>query len=66
MILDAHVHLFPEEFQRQRGRLCELDRAFASVYSDPRARMASSHDILKALDEVEATAAVVFGFPWTD
>lgn len=66
MILDAHVHLFPEEFQRQRERLCELDRAFASVYSDPRARMASSHDILKALNEVEATAAVVFGFPWTD
>ncbi len=66
MILDAHVHLFPEEFQRQRGRLCELDRAFASVYSDPKARMASSKEILRALDEVEATAALVFGFPWAD
>ncbi len=66
MILDAHVHLFPEEFQRQRGRLCGLDRAFASVYSDPKAPMASAADILRALDEVGAMAAVVFGFPWAD
>lgn len=66
MILDAHVHLFPEELQRERGRLCELDQSFASVYSDPKARMASSTDILRALDEVGAMAALVFGFPWAD
>lgn len=65
MILDAHVHLFPEEFRRDRERLCEEDPGFASVYSDPKARMASTAEILKALDEVGARAALVFGFPWS-
>jgi uncharacterized protein len=66
MIVDAHVHIFPREFQRDRQRLCAKDRAFGSIYTDSKARMASAEDVIGALDSVEAQAAVVFGFPWRD
>ena len=66
MILDAHVHVFPEEVRRDRERFCRLDPGFAAVYQDSRGRMASSQEVLSALDEAGAQGAVIFGFPWTD
>jgi hypothetical protein len=66
MILDAHVHVFPEEVRRHRERFCGLDPGFAAIYQNPGARMAAGEELLDALDEVGAHGAVIFGFPWMD
>jgi hypothetical protein len=66
MIIDGHVHIFPEEVRRGRERFCSRDRAFAAVYGNPAARMASAEDVLQALDDVGADGAVACGFPWRD
>lgn len=64
LIIDSHVHLFPEEVRRDRERFCKMDRSFATIYEDPKARLASVEDLLGAIDEVGARGAVVCGFPW--
>lgn len=65
-IVDAHVHVFSEEVRHDRERFAARDRAFAAIYEDPKARMASPEEVLDALDEAEAWGAVVLGFPWGD
>jgi predicted TIM-barrel fold metal-dependent hydrolase len=66
VILDAHVHVFPDEVRDYRGRFCGLDHSFAAIYQDPKARLASVEDLLRALEEVGANGAVVCGFAWED
>lgn len=65
-IVDCHVHVFPEEFRRQRQDLCVRDPGFQSIYGDPRAKMATAQEILAQMKQVGASNAVVFGFPWRD
>lgn len=65
-IVDCHVHVFPEEFRRQRQDLCLSDPGFQSIYGDPRAKMAGPQEILEQMKQVGASNVVVLGFPWRD
>jgi uncharacterized protein len=64
--MDCHVHLLPREVQKDRSRYFERDFAFASIYSLPKARLASETQIIQYLDDSGIEGAVVFGFPWAD
>lgn len=64
--MDCHVHLLPREVQKDRSRYFERDFAFASIYSLPKARLASETQIIQYLDDSGIDRAVVFGFPWAD
>lgn len=66
VLIDAHIHVFPEEIRRGRRRFCERDRHFAAIYGDPRARMASPEEVLGCLTEAGMDGAVILGFPWAD
>ena len=66
MIIDAHVHIFPDSVRDRREHYCGLDAAFNEVYSNPKAVMVSAGDVINLLDGIEAHGAVVFGFPWAD
>ncbi len=66
MIVDAHTHLFPPEFARERARLALADPWFALTYGDRRARMAPAEELIARLDETGIAAAVVCGWPWRD
>ena len=64
MIVDVHTHVFPPAFITDRERLAADDPAFAALYSDPRARMASASDLLAAMDAAGVDRAVAAGFAW--
>ena len=66
MIIDAHTHLFPPEFARDRARLAATDPWFALTHGDSRARMAQAEELIASLDSVGIDAAVVCGWPWRD
>lgn len=66
IIVDAHVHIFPEEFRRQRARYCALDEGFMMIYGNPNARIVTAPEALDVMDKAGIDAAVVFGFPWRD
>jgi len=65
-IVDAHVHIFPPEIMRDRDAYLARDHWFRILYSDPRARMATTEDVLREMDACSIAASVVFGFPFAD
>jgi hypothetical protein len=65
-IIDAHTHLFPPEFARDRARLAAADPWFAFTYGDGRARMATAEELIASLDAAGIDAAVACGWPWRD
>jgi hypothetical protein len=66
MIIDCHVHLLPQRVRQDRSPFCGNDRAFGSLYSSEKAKLASETDIIDYLDRSGIDKAVVFGFPWED
>jgi predicted TIM-barrel fold metal-dependent hydrolase len=64
MIMDCHIHLLPGEVRLDRTMYVHSDAAFGSLYSSPKARLASEEDIISYMDDSGIEKAVVFGFPW--
>lgn len=65
-IVDAHTHIFPPEFVRERDRMCSRDEWFAELYQNPKALLATEADILQSMEEDGFACSVVCGFPWRD
>jgi uncharacterized protein len=65
-IVDAHVHLFPPDFARDRLALAARDPWFGLAYGDGRARMATAEELIASLDGAGIAAAVACGWPWQD
>ena len=66
MIIDAHTHIFPPDFVRDRAGLAARDPWFARTYGDERAGMATAEELIASLDAAGIAAAVVCGWPWRD
>lgn len=66
MLIDFHTHIFPRHMCEQREKYCERDPWFRSLYSNPRARMATAEDLVTEMDASHVDAAVTFSFGWTD
>ena len=64
--VDAHVHIFPPEMTEARDSYLSRDERFASLYADPRARMATAEEVLAEMDRTNVALSVVFGFPFRD
>ena len=66
MIIDFHAHIFPPWLIEQRARYLERDATFGQLYADPKAKMATSEDLIRAMDEDGVDKTVVMGIGWTD
>jgi predicted TIM-barrel fold metal-dependent hydrolase len=65
-IVDAHVHIFPDEIVKHRERFLERDDWFRQLYESPRARLASAQDLVASMDSCGIDVSVACGFPWRD
>ncbi len=66
MIVDIHTHIFPPDFIAQRERLVEREPAFAEMYTNPSAAMATAGDLLASMQEAIVDVSVACGFWWND
>lgn len=66
MIVDFHTHIFPPEVIGKRQFYVGRDRAFALLYGDPGARLATAEETVEAMDREGVDRSVAFGFPWSD
>lgn len=66
MIIDAHTHIFPPDFIRERATLAARDPWFAATHGATGARLATAEDLLASLDGAGIAAAVACGWPWRD
>lgn len=65
-IVDAHVHIFPEEIVQYRERFLGRDEWFRQLYESPRARLATAEDLIASMDECGVDLSIACGFPWRD
>ncbi len=66
MIIDAHTHVFAEEQVARREVICASDPAFAGLYVDPKARLATAQMLLAELDAGGIDMAVAAGFAFSE
>lgn len=60
--IDAHTHLFAPGQVIHREALARREPAFAAIYGDPQAKMATAENLLAAMSRGEIGAAVAAGF----
>jgi predicted TIM-barrel fold metal-dependent hydrolase len=65
-LVDAHVHVFPPDLIRRREACLGSDPRFDSMYSAPKARMATVEEVLEHMDESGAELSIIFGFAFRD
>lgn len=66
MIVDAHAHVFPPGVIARRDELLETEPAFAEIYANATARMATADDVLRSMDESGVEKTIICNFAWRD
>ena len=66
MIIDFHTHIFPPEVRDNRDYYIARDAAFAEMYTNPKAKIATAKDLIVSMDKSEVDMSVAMGFAWRD
>ena len=64
MIIDSHAHVFPPAVIARRDALLAEEPAFAEIYGDPSAKMATADDVLASMDEAGVDRTIIVNFAW--
>ena len=65
MIVDAHVHIFPQRVIADR-KAYPNEKAFNLLYTDERARLITAEELIESMDRDGIAWSVVCSFPWLD
>jgi hypothetical protein len=65
-VVDAHVHIFPDDVGKDRASWLLRDAWFNALYQNPNARLATVEDLIASMDASGVDQAIVCGFPWSD
>ena len=65
-VIDAHTHIFPPYQIKNRKKLLEIDKGFAELYSDPKARLADADQLLEIIEDDFFSGAVAAGFAFSE
>lgn len=66
MIIDSHAHIFPPSVIARRATLLATEPAFAEIYSDANAKMATADDVLASMAAAGVDRTVTVNFAWRD
>jgi predicted TIM-barrel fold metal-dependent hydrolase len=66
VIIDFHTHVFPPWLKKDRAEYMKRDACFSLLYSQPRARLATTEELLAAMDEAGIDVSVVLNIGWVD
>lgn len=66
MVVDFHTHIFPPRVIERRADLLEKDPCFQTLYSNPKAKMATAEDLLSSMERDGIDLSVVLNIGWTD
>jgi len=64
MIVDVHAHVFPPAVRDRRAALLADEPAFAAIYDNPDAAMASAGDVLASMEAAGVDRTVIVNFAW--
>jgi len=64
MIIDFHTHIVPPGVKRNREEYARRDKGFASIYSDPKAKLVTAEELITAMDKDEVDISVALNYAW--
>jgi predicted TIM-barrel fold metal-dependent hydrolase len=64
MIIDFHTHIVPPHIKQNRGNYASNDRGFASIFSDPKAKLATADDVIASMDKDGVDISIVLNYGW--
>lgn len=64
MVIDFHTHIVPLGVKQNRERYVQSDRMFASIFSDPKAKLATAEELIEAMDKDGVDISVVLNYGW--
>ncbi len=65
MVIDFHTHIVPPKVKQNRDDYARQCRSFASIYSDPKAKLATAEEIITAMDQDGVDISVVLNYGWS-
>ena len=66
VVVDAHVHAFPDEVIASRDDLVRRDHWFGQLYANPKALLTNGDQLLDSMSLAGVDHSVICGFPWSD
>ncbi len=64
MIIDFHTHIFPPWLRERRDEYIKADPCFSSLYSQPKAKIATAEELVASMDEAGIDMSVVVNAGW--
>ncbi|NQT72209.1 MAG: amidohydrolase [Chloroflexi bacterium] len=65
MIIDFHTHIVPPKMKDRRDELVHEDDCLGSLFSDPKANMATAEDLIESMDKDGIDISVVVNMGWS-
>ena len=65
MIIDFHTHVLSPRIKENRSRYVDSDPAFALIYSDKKARIATAEDLIDSMDRDGVDVSVIANYGWS-
>lgn len=64
MIIDSHVHVFPEKIKKDRSEYFKNEPEFKLLYDSSKARICTIDDLIPSMDTCQVDMSIICGFPW--
>lgn len=65
MIIDFHTHVLPPRVRDERSRYVEKDAAFAAIYNQAKAAIATTDDLIETMDREGIDFSVIVNYSWS-
>ncbi|MFC1982963.1 amidohydrolase family protein [Chloroflexota bacterium] len=65
MIIDFHTHVFSPRIKQNRSQYVDSDPNFAILYSDKKAKIATTDELIESMDRDGIDISVIANYGWT-
>jgi predicted TIM-barrel fold metal-dependent hydrolase len=65
MIVDFHTHVLPPRIKRNIGRYMQRDEAFGQLYSNRKAKSATTEELIEFMDRDGVDISVILNYSWS-
>jgi len=65
VIIDFHTHVFSPQIKKNRSKYIDSDPCFATLYSNPDAKLATADELIESMDKEGIDISVIVNLGWT-
>lgn len=65
MVIDFHTHIVSPRVKQNRQDYARCDAGFASIFSDPKAKLATVEELIAAMDRDKVELSIVLNYGWS-